>query len=45
MQLSDNYDDFIRKLDRIKPRFGDSASVAVGSSKRQNRTVVKEAAN
>jgi hypothetical protein len=24
MQLSENYDDFIRKLDRVKPRFGDT---------------------
>jgi hypothetical protein len=24
MQLSDNYDDFIQKLDRVKPRFGDT---------------------
>jgi hypothetical protein len=24
MQLSDDYDDFIRKLDRVKPRFGDT---------------------
>lgn len=24
MQLSDNYEDFIRKLDRVKPRFGDT---------------------
>jgi hypothetical protein len=25
MQLSDNCDDFIRKLDRIEPRFGDTS--------------------
>jgi len=25
MQLSDNYDDFRRKLDRIVPRYGETA--------------------
>ena len=24
IKLSDDYDDFIRKLDRVKPRFGDT---------------------
>jgi hypothetical protein len=24
MQLSDDYDDFIRKLDRVKPRFDET---------------------
>ena len=24
MKLSDNYDDFIQKLDRVKPRFSDT---------------------
>ncbi len=33
MQSSDNYDDFIRKLDRVKPRFGDTLPLPLEAPK------------
>ena len=44
MQLSDNYDDFIQKLDRVKPRFGDTLPLPPEAPK-EKIELLKEAAN
>lgn len=36
MQLSNNYDDFIQKLDRVKPRFGDTLPLPLEAPKEKN---------
>jgi P63C domain. len=36
MQLSENYDDFIRKLDRVKPRFSETLPLPLEGPKEKD---------